>query len=269
MLSVYTRHHPDCKNAGDKTWRRCNCPKWIWGSLNGRFIRQSAKTHLWEKAEEFRLRLALEEPHQTPSDQAPDSSVVARRLTPTPTAIQVLACTEAAPPRPNRPRVTIQAAVNAYLADAVSRNVAEATLYKLETIFRKQFLAWTQVEGFEYIDQIDLDALLNFRNTWADAALAKQKKQSRVIGFFWACVRRRYLIENPALGFGKIKVVQVPTDYFPPDEFQGIGFENSFGQQRAKLTQVVEGRLHGETSQKMRSGESWQTVERIPATRRE
>jgi len=30
MLSVYTRHHPDCKNAGDKTWRRCSCPKWIW-----------------------------------------------------------------------------------------------------------------------------------------------------------------------------------------------------------------------------------------------
>jgi hypothetical protein len=26
MLSVYTRHHPDCKNAGDKSWRRCSCP---------------------------------------------------------------------------------------------------------------------------------------------------------------------------------------------------------------------------------------------------
>lgn len=43
-----------------------------------------------------------------------------------------------------------------------------------------------------------------------------------MVGFFWACVRRRYLIENPALGLGKIKVVQIPTDYFPPDEFQRI-----------------------------------------------
>ena len=51
MLSVYTRHHPDCKNAGAKTWRRCSCPKWIWGSLKGKFIRQSARTHLWEQAE--------------------------------------------------------------------------------------------------------------------------------------------------------------------------------------------------------------------------
>ncbi|MGB6689904.1 MAG: hypothetical protein WBE76_18870 [Terracidiphilus sp.] len=58
MLSVYARHHPDCKNAGDKTWRRCSCPKWIWGSLNGKFIRQSAKTPRWEEAEELRRQLS-------------------------------------------------------------------------------------------------------------------------------------------------------------------------------------------------------------------
>ena len=52
MLSVYTRHHPDCKNAADKDWRRCNCPKWIWGSVNGNFIRRSARTHNWDEAEE-------------------------------------------------------------------------------------------------------------------------------------------------------------------------------------------------------------------------
>jgi hypothetical protein len=45
MLSVYTRHNPDCKYASDKQWRRCNCPKWIWGSLAGKFPRRSAKTH--------------------------------------------------------------------------------------------------------------------------------------------------------------------------------------------------------------------------------
>ena len=77
-------------------------------------------------------------------------------------------------------------------------------------------------EGIEYLDELELDALLNFRNTWEDGPLAKQKKQSRVIGFFWACVRRRYLTENPAIGLGKIKVVQIPTDYFPPDEFERI-----------------------------------------------
>jgi hypothetical protein len=54
------------------------------------------------------------------------------------------------------------------------------------------------------------------------SALRQQKKQSRLIGFFWACVRRRYIQENPALGLSKIKVIQIPTDYFPPEEFDRI-----------------------------------------------
>ena len=62
---------------------------------------------------------------------------------------------------------------------------------------------------------IDLDALLSFRSTWNDAPLARQKKQSRLVGFFWARVRRSYIRKNPALGLGKTKVVQIPTDYFP------------------------------------------------------
>jgi hypothetical protein len=49
-------------------------------------------------------------------------------------------------PKP-RPRVTVAQALDAYLADAVSRSVESSTLKKLETIFRKQFLAWTRVQG--------------------------------------------------------------------------------------------------------------------------
>ena len=182
------------------------------GSLNGKFIRQSARTHRWEEAEELR--------HQLSEGLAPAS----RPLT---ESIPAVVATPAPPPnadpeRPRKPRVTVEAAVKAYLADATSRGVAPATLTKLTTIFRKQFLAWTRVEGIEYLDELELDTLLNFRNTWKDGPLAKQKKQSRVIGFFWACVRRRYLTENPAIGLGKIKVVQIPTDYFPPDEFERI-----------------------------------------------
>jgi len=212
MLSVYTRHHPDCKNADDKTWRRCGCPKWIWGSLDGKFIRQSARTHRWEEAEDLRRQLS-------------EGLVSASRPLTVPVPAIVAAPAQppiADPERPKKPRVTVEAAVKAYLADATSRGVAPATLTKLTTIFRKQFLAWTRIEGIEYLDELELDALLNFRNTWEDGPLAKQKKQSRVIGFFWACVRRRYLTENPAIGLGKIKVVQIPTDYFPPDEFERI-----------------------------------------------
>ncbi|HEY1965119.1 MAG TPA: hypothetical protein VGG59_09320, partial [Acidobacteriaceae bacterium] len=57
MLSVYTRHAADCAKAKDKDWRRCRCPKWVWGTHNGKFLRISAKTRSWEKAEEYRRQL--------------------------------------------------------------------------------------------------------------------------------------------------------------------------------------------------------------------
>ena len=55
MLSVYTRHSADCPRSDDGAWKRCKCPKWVWGTLNDEFIRRSAKTRSWEHAEEFRL----------------------------------------------------------------------------------------------------------------------------------------------------------------------------------------------------------------------
>ena len=223
LLSVFTRHSTSCRFSRDRACRRCNCPKWVGGQVNGYYFRQSAKTRQWAEAEEVRVKLeealikglppfgtavaaGSAPPIPTPADPPP----VSRTEVPEPRV-----------PKP-RPRVTVAQAVEAYLADAVSRSVETSTLKKLETIFRKQFLAWTRFEGIEYLDELELDALLNFRNTWEDGPLAKQKKQSRVIGFFWACVRRRYLTENPAIGLGKIKVVQIPTDYFPPDEFERI-----------------------------------------------
>jgi len=223
MLSVYTRHHPSCKNSGDKTWRRCNCPKWIWGSQNGQFIRQSAKTHSWEAAEELRRQLteALTQPSR-PTPEMPSNPVLAAPTSAQPRVAPRLAAEEITPAQHRKPRVTVENAVEAYLADARSRELESSTLSKLETIFRKQFLVWSRIEGIDYLDQIDLDTLLNFRNTWKDGKLAKQKKQSRLIGFFWACVRRGYIAQNPCMGLGKIKVVQIPTDYFPRDEFQRI-----------------------------------------------
>jgi hypothetical protein len=33
---------------------------------------------------------------------------------------------------------------------------------------------------------------MSFRNIWIDAALAKRKKQERLINVFWMCVRHGY-----------------------------------------------------------------------------
>ena len=223
LLSVFTRHSTSCRFSRDRACRRCNCPKWVGGQVNGHYFRQSAKTRQWAEAEEVRVKLEEALIKGLPPF---GTAVATGSAPPIPTPANPPPTSSTGVPEPRvpkpRPRVTVAQAVEAYLADAVSRSVETSTLKKLETIFRKQFLVWTRVEGIEYLDELELDTLLNFRNTWEDGPLAKQKKQSRVIGFFWACVRRRYLTENPAIGLGKIKVVQIPPDYFPPDEFERI-----------------------------------------------
>lgn len=225
LLSVFTRHSSDCKYAGDRTYRRCNCPKWIGGQVNREYFRKSAATRQWNEAEEYRLKLEDALVKGLPPFGPEPGSLLAR-LSVSATAGAALLVeqrpVEIIAVKPEKARVTVEVAVEAYLADARSRELESSTLSKLDTIFRKQLLAWTRVQGLDYLDQIDLDALLSFRSTWADGRLAKQKKQSRMIGFFWACVRRGYIAQNPSMGLGKIKVSQIPTDYFPRDEFQRI-----------------------------------------------
>jgi hypothetical protein len=132
-----------------------------------------------------------------------------------------LAAEEITPVPHRKPRVTVESAVEAYLADARSRELESSTLSKLETIFRKQFLVWSRIEGIDYLDQIDLDMLLNFRNTWKDGKLAKQKKQSRLIGFFWACVRRGYIARIPPWAWARSRSFKSPPTTSPGTNSRG------------------------------------------------
>jgi hypothetical protein len=57
LLSVFTRHSTGCRFSRDRACRRCNCPKWVGGQVNGYYFRQSAKTRQWAEAEEVRRKL--------------------------------------------------------------------------------------------------------------------------------------------------------------------------------------------------------------------
>ncbi len=164
LLSVFTRHSTSCRFSRDRACRRCNCPKWVGGQVNGYYFRQSAKTRQWAEAEEVRVKLEEALIKGLPPF---GTAVAADSAPPIPTPADPPPMSRTGVPEPlvpkPRPRVTVAQAVDAYLADAVSRSVETSTLKKLETIFRKQFLVWTRVEGIEYLDELELDTLLNFR----------------------------------------------------------------------------------------------------------
>jgi hypothetical protein len=57
LHSVFALHTASCKFSKDRAGRRCNCPEWVGGQVNGYYFRQSAKTRQWAEAEACRLKL--------------------------------------------------------------------------------------------------------------------------------------------------------------------------------------------------------------------
>jgi integrase/recombinase XerD len=191
MLTVYRRHNPALCKSTDRYHKRCTCSTWVEGMVGDKYVRHSLKTRSWERAvAKVRKMEATEDP-------------------------------TAAPATKDEP-VTIERAVNEYLADANARELGEATLYKLKIIFRKQLLAWSKAEGYKLLREFDLRAVQAYRATWKDGALAKKKKQERLTGFFWFCIRAGWITQNPTNGLGRITVNQTPTDYFTRKEFDKI-----------------------------------------------
>ena len=74
---------------------------------------------------------------------------------------------------------TIEAAVERYIDDKKQQNCSDATITKVTTLFKKQFLGWTTSKGLTYVIEITLDHLEEFRKTWKDKSpLGRKKKQS-------------------------------------------------------------------------------------------
>src|SRR5215472_16187174 len=173
-------------------------PKWINGILgsDGPFIRRSAKTRSWEKAEDLKRELEAEYESKQNGDRG-----------------AVPATSE---------KVSVKDAVMRFLKSKRNENLADSTIDKLKTIFEKQFLSWateSRLKNLEDITTADVEA---FRDTWEDGPLAKKKKQERLIGFFYYCLRLGWIKSNPAVSLGRIRADGPPTDYFPKHEFEQI-----------------------------------------------
>ena len=167
-LFVYTRHTADCAHREDRFWRRCRCPKWIRGVVNGKAIRKSAETRSWEHAES--------------KVRSTEQVGVARNPEPL-------------------PKVTIEEAIAAFLEDERSRHLSTTTTGQSKTLLEKQFIDWAQEQGLTELEQLTVPLLSKFRATWTAAgnnANTARRKHQRLSGFLWFCVRSEWLKKNPA-----------------------------------------------------------------------
>lgn len=185
MLTIYRRHKQTCEHRNEgRKYRRCRCPIWVDGSLDGQEIRKTLRTADWEKA--------------TDTIREWESS-----------GLGSLA---------NTNQVSIEQAQKEFLADCAARKLEESTKDRYRIIFR-QLNAFAANEGFQFLKQLDTPAVRRFRTTWkGKSGLADLKKLERLRTFLKFALTNGYIKENPASAIHNPKVRQTPTLPYSQDE---------------------------------------------------
>lgn len=162
VVSVFVRHRANCpdKRHGE-SYPKCDCPKWLRYSFNGKQHREPADTRTWGQAEE---RAADKQRALNSGDTVSES---------TPTV-----------------QPTIEQAIKTFLQGKEGEGVGPATMRKLRHQLGglETFLA-TRSRIFP--SQITAQDLIEYRSSWGTwkSGVTRQKAQQNIRGFLRSCCR--------------------------------------------------------------------------------
>ncbi len=181
MLHLYRRHQPPCKSK-NPYHKKCACPMWARGIVEGVAVRHSLKTRSWEHAEQLKR-----------------DTEFGKRAEP----------------------VEINFALDAFLAEQTARSVSRATTRKIKPLFTslREFCATRRLT---HIQQLDLNHVRLFRASWKDAPISALKKLERLRSFFNFCMASGWIQNNPAKVLKNPIVTDPPTLPFSDAEVQRI-----------------------------------------------
>jgi len=176
MLTIYRRHKKSCGHRMEgRKYRRCRCPIWIDGTMQGKEIRESLGKQDWEKAQKMVRDWELA------------SEPVAQ--------ISAMPITDAA---------------TKYAADAQARQLSGETVKKYKRLFNRleNFAAG---RGVKYLDEVNLDLVAEFRASWKLGPRTAAKELERMKAFFSFARDREWIKKNPATGLKAPKTKLRPT----------------------------------------------------------
>ena len=185
-LTIFRRHLKSCGQTS-RRYRRCKCPIHVQGTLGGEKIRQALDLTSWEAAENL--------VHEW--NRAGKIGAEARRI-------------------------TLQVAVEKFLADGRARSLRPGTLKLLEALLTKQLVPWCAERKIVCLAELDVEKVGDFRGSWGDAPITALKKLERLRSFFRFCVDRDWLPKNPAKAVKSPKVPPNPTLPFTSEEFNAL-----------------------------------------------
>src|SRR5215472_14208185 len=187
MLTIYRRHRKNCKQRmAGRDYRRCLCPIWVDGSLNGAEMRKSLRLRDWQRAQDLVRQWEAE------------GQKIEK-------------------PKP----LTVKEACDKFLVDAEARNLREPTLYKYRLLFR-QLQEFASLYGYSYIPDFDVDSVRRFRASWPNRNIAARKKLEAFRAFFRFVHESGWIPTNPASHLKPPRITEPPTAPFTREEFKSI-----------------------------------------------
>jgi integrase/recombinase XerD len=190
MLTIYRRHLNNCPHRKEgRSYLRCPCPVWVDGRLEGKRVHKALGTSEWVQAQHIVRKLETE-----------------------------TNCTE------NRPRLgpmTVEQAWLGFIADLEARKLYASTLRKYRLV-QKQMKAFAADKQIQFLKQLDIDDMSQFRNGWKDGALSASKKLERLRAFFRFAMKRNWITKNPVCDLKSPKISFRPTMPFTHEELGQI-----------------------------------------------
>lgn len=162
VVSVFVRHRDSCGFAGNESYPKCDCPKWLRYSLGGRQHRVNAETRTWGLAEEKAADLQK----QLEAGQAGRPAIA-----------------------PEAKQPTIAQAVETFITAKTGEGVSTATIRKLRFQLG-QFEQFMARRSKFFPSEITATDVIEYRSGWTwKSGVTKQKAQQNLRGFLRSCCR--------------------------------------------------------------------------------
>src|SRR5579863_6415707 len=135
-VTVFVRYRDSCGFAGNESYPKCNCPKWLRYSLAGKQRRVAAKTRTWGLAEEKAADLQKQ-----------------------------LDAGQSGKPVPSETQPTIESALETFISKKEGKQISKARISKLRHQLG-QFEQFMSARSKIFPSQITPKDVIDFRACW-------------------------------------------------------------------------------------------------------
>src|ERR1035437_2664962 len=213
VITIFVRHAPGCKYAGDEFHKACRCRKHLRWSLGGKQHRKQAGTRSWAEAEDVKRRLEA----QLRGDPPPVNSAV----------------------------MDIRAALDSFIKNKEGQSISPDVIERNRRELTR-FADFAEQSGIFTIPGITLPLLTEYRSTWTEtypSSITRALVQKRLRGFLPYCWGGGWLDRFPQLT--AIKMDEPPTMPLTDAEYAALlaavplEFPNGLGKRLRAVIQLM------------------------------